>query len=540
MGYTALYREWRPTRFEDVVGQEHITVTLKNQIKNNKIAHAYMLCGTRGTGKTTTAKLIAKTVNCTNLQDGEPCNECEMCKKISAGIAMDVTELDAASNNRVENIRELIDEVQYPPQEARYKVYIIDEVHMLSIGAVNAFLKTLEEPPSYVIFVLATTDPQKLPITILSRCQRYDFRRIKSTFIYNRLRKIVDDIGIYADDTSLKLIARICDGAMRDALSILDQVISMGGDQVEYEKVIDILGFVTNDSMIRIIDKVVERDIEGSIKEIDNIIDNGKDIYIFIKDLITHLRNVLLARISDNPEDILDLSKENIEIIKDQAQKIRVEEMMRYINILQEAEEQCKWSRQGRIFLELAIIKMIKIEYDTSNEIILSRLNKLEEKIASGNIAVNPAALKAGVQKNAAAQQRRKPQQAPAQRENAVAIEKNSDSKVTLDTIKKNWKNILELLKSRRKMIIYAALFTGRPIECIDGILEIQYDNEYAFNKERLDKEPFRSAVDQIFSEVVGDRIRVKYSIDSGGEVEETSDQHLIDMFGEDTVVFED
>ena len=236
MAYKALYREWRPATFEDLVGQEHITTTLKNQILNNKAAHAYLFCGTRGTGKTSTAKVMAKALNCLDLQDGEPCNECEMCKKINEGLAIDVTELDAASNNGVDKIREIIDDVQYPPQEAKTKVYIMDEVHMLSIGAVNAFLKTLEEPPSNVVFILATTDPQKLPITILSRCQRFDFKRISKEKVIGRLRRIVTEKGVFADDKSLDLIARVSDGAMRDALSILDQAISMGDNKVDYDE----------------------------------------------------------------------------------------------------------------------------------------------------------------------------------------------------------------------------------------------------------------------------------------------------------------
>ncbi len=268
MAYKALYREWRPRTFEDVVGQEHVTITLKNQIKGDRIAHAYLLCGTRGTGKTSTAKILAKAVNCLNSDNGEPCNKCEMCKKINSGTAIDVTEIDAASHNGVDNIRDIIEDVQYPPQEARYKVYIIDEVHMLSIGAVNAFLKTLEEPPSNIIFILATTDPQKLPITILSRCQRFDFKRIKSSDIFERLRRIVTEQGISVGDDSLKLISRISDGAMRDALSVLDQAISMNEGTVEYDDVIDMLGLVTSESLIMISDNVINRDIEGARSDV--------------------------------------------------------------------------------------------------------------------------------------------------------------------------------------------------------------------------------------------------------------------------------
>ena len=272
MAYTALYREWRPKTFNDVVGQEHITTTLKNQILNHRIAHAYLFCGTRGTGKTSTAKVFAKALNCLNLQDGEPCNECEMCRKINEGLAIDVTELDAASNNGVDKIRDIIDDVKYPPQEAKYKVYIMDEVHMLSAGAVNAFLKTLEEPPNNVIFILATTDPQKLPITILSRCQRFDFKRINNNEITARLRKIVDDQNVLADERSLNLIARVSDGAMRDSLSILDQAISMGNGNVDYNTVVSMLGLVTNEHLFNLTNAVIQRSVEKSIGIIEDVI----------------------------------------------------------------------------------------------------------------------------------------------------------------------------------------------------------------------------------------------------------------------------
>ena len=272
MAYTALYREWRPKNFEDVVGQEHITTTLKNQIQNDRIAHAYLFCGTRGTGKTSTAKVMAKALNCLNPVNGDPCNECEMCKKINEGLAIDVTELDAASNNGVDKIRDIIDDAKYPPQEARFKVYIMDEVHMLSMGAVNAFLKTLEEPPANVIFILATTDPQKLPITILSRCQRFDFKRISKSDISDRLRKIVGAQGVLADEKSLELISRVSDGAMRDALSILDQAIAMGDGSVNYDSVVGMLGLVTNEYLFDITSAIIERNIQKAMNIIEEVV----------------------------------------------------------------------------------------------------------------------------------------------------------------------------------------------------------------------------------------------------------------------------
>jgi DNA polymerase III subunit gamma/tau len=530
--YTALYREWRPKTFDDVVGQKHITITVKNQIKNNRIAHAYLFCGTRGTGKTSTAKIFAKALNCQNLKDGEPCNECDMCKKIGSGLAIDVTELDAASNNGVDNIRDIIEDVQYPPQEARYKVYIMDEVHMLSAGAVNAFLKTLEEPPKNVVFILATTDPQKLPITILSRCQRFDFKRIKNEEIFGRLRKIVDSRGIFADDNSLMLIARISDGAMRDSLSILDQAISMGGGKVEYSNVVNMLGLVTNENLLKLTEAIIEKNVEKSIRLIDDIILGGKDSYNFTKDLITHFRNLMIVKVSQSPEEILDMSQENIDLIKEQAQRIRIEEVMRNIRILQESEEQAKWSKQSRIYLELAVIKMCKIEYDTSKEVLLSRINKLEEAIKQGRIVVSK---EAGA--SAAAKEVKEIKKVSETKQVSNPIEEfNSQSEITIDTVKKAWKDILETFKSRRLMVLYASLMTGRLVGCSGGVVEILYEEQFAFNKQRLEKDENRKLVEEIFSEALKEKVRVRYKVEQKEKAEQASEDIILQTFGEDMV----
>lgn len=534
MAYTALYREWRPRTFDDVVGQEHITITLKNQIKKERIAHAYLFCGTRGTGKTSTAKILAKALNCLDLREGEPCNQCDMCKKINSGLAIDVNELDAASNNGVDNIRDIIDDVQYPPQEAKFKVYIMDEVHMLSTGAVNAFLKTLEEPPKNVVFILATTDPQKLPITILSRCQRFDFKRIKNEDISIRLRRIVKQQGVFADDKSLNLIARMSDGAMRDSLSILDQAISMGGGKVEYEDVVNMLGLVTNESLIQLMDSIIAKDIEKSMKNIDEIVFGGKDIYTFIKDMVNHLRNLLMVKISNNPEEVVDMSEENIKLLKEQGEKIRVEEIMRCIRILQEAEEQSRWSKQSRVYLELAVIKMCKIEYDTSKEVLLARINKLEEVIKQGKITV---ACETVVQKP----QREVTKTSTSEEKEEVKVKPvqqfNENSTLSLDDVKKSWKDILETIKARRHMVVYASIVTGKPVACSGGVIEIEYEKQFSFNKQRLQKEDNRKVIEDIFSEVLRERVKIKYRVDSAEEVEDDiTEKRLIETFGEELV----
>lgn len=537
LAYTALYREWRPKTFDEVVGQSHVTTTLKNQIKNNRIAHAYLLCGTRGTGKTSTAKIFSKAVNCLNIQDGEPCNECEMCKKINAGLAIDVSEMDAASHNKVDDIRELIDEVKYPPREGRHKVYIMDEAHMLTQGAVNAFLKTLEEPPEKVIFILATTDPQKLPITILSRCQRFDFKRIKSDDIFQRLIKITKEQGNLADNKSLQLISRMSDGAMRDALSILDQAISMGNGKVDYDQIINMLGLVTNENLLKLTDKIIDKNVEEAIKIIDDIVYGGKDINLFIKDMIYHMRNLMMVKVSQRPEEVLDMSEENIEFIKEQGNKIRIEEIMRCIRILQEAEEQSKWSKQGRIYLELAVIKMCKVEYDTSKEIMLARINKLENMIKEGNITIKSEKTNNENYSEASRSIRKQVTKIPEnKKENETAVELNVDSKLTVEDIKKSWRDILEVLKARRLMVLYASLVTGKIESCRNGVVEIKYDSQYAFNINRLQKDENRKIIEEVFLEALKEKIRIKYTVDKKEEVSKSREEILKEAFGEELV----
>ena len=536
MAYTALYREWRPKTFYDVVGQEHITTTLKNQILNNRIAHAYLFCGTRGTGKTSTAKVFAKALNCLNLQDGEPCNECEMCKKINEGLAIDVTELDAASNNGVDKIRDIIDDVKYPPQEARFKVYIMDEVHMLSAGAVNAFLKTLEEPPSNVIFILATPDPQKLPITILSRCQRFDFKRISNSDITDRLRKIVTDQNVIADDKSLNLIARISDGAMRDSLSILDQAISMGNGNVQYDTLIGMLGLVTNEHLFNLTNAIIQRSVERAIGVIEDVVFSGKDIYLFIKDLVSHYRNLLMAKVTNNPEEVLDMSEENISLIKEQSARLRAEEIMRCIRILQEAEGNAKLSKQARLYLELAIIKMCKIEYDTSNEVILSRLNKLEENLKSGNIKVVAAeGVKTEIEKTKQAVANKTANKQPNPSVQNIQGG-NSNSTLSINDVQKAWKDILDRFKARRAMIVYASILTGRPVACSKGIVTIQFDSDYKLSKDRLDKPEYKSVINDIFSEVLREDIKVNFIVEEENKSGKSTEDILVETFGADFV----
>lgn len=406
MSYTALYRKFRPDLFEDVKGQDHIVTTLRNQIKAQRIGHAYLFTGTRGTGKTTIAKLFAKAVNCENPVDGSPCGKCRSCQTISSGASVNVIEMDAASNNGVDNIREIVDEVSYSPVEGKYKVYIIDEVHMLSIGAFNALLKTLEEPPSYVIFILATTEVHKIPITILSRCQRYDFKRINMDTIVARLSDLMEKEQVTVEEKALRYIAKTADGSMRDALSLLDQCIAFHfGEELTYDKVLDVLGAVDTGVFSRLISYIMQEDIAACIALVDEVVMQGRELTQFVSDITWYLRNLLLVKASDaNMEDVIDISSDNLKKLKEEAQEMDAERIMRYIRIFSELSGQIKYATQKRIMLEITLIKLCKPAMETSNDAVVARLQSLEDKVENGVIPVAPAQNVTHVSENAPAQ----------------------------------------------------------------------------------------------------------------------------------------
>ena len=385
MSYTALYRKFRPTEFGDVKGQDHIITTLQNQIKANRIGHAYLFCGTRGTGKTTVAKIFAKAVNCEHPVDGSPCGECETCRSIAAGTSMNVIEIDAASNNGVDNIREIREEVAYRPTEGRYKVYIIDEVHMLSIGAFNALLKTLEEPPEYVIFILATTEVHKIPITILSRCQHYDFKRISIETITDRMKELMDTEHVDVEDKALRYIAKAADGSMRDALSLLDQCIAFYmGQKLTYDNVLEVLGAVDTDVFSRLLRKVIGRDVAGVLDVVDDLVMQGRELTQLAADFTWYLRNLLLVKTSDNIEDVLDVSTENMAQLKEEAQMIEPDMLFRYIRIFSELSNQLKYATQKRVMLEVALIKLCTPAMENAQDSLLDRIRAVEEKVEKG------------------------------------------------------------------------------------------------------------------------------------------------------------
>ena len=385
MAYQALYRKWRPSNFDEVRGQDHIVTTLKNQIEMNRIGHAYLFCGTRGTGKTSIAKIFAKAVNCEHPVNGSPCNECAMCRAVNEQRSMNVIEIDAASNNGVDNIREIREEVAYSPSEGKYKVYIIDEVHMLSIGAFNALLKTLEEPPSYVIFILATTEAHKIPITILSRCQRYDFRRISTGTIAGRLRELADAEGIDAEDAALAYVARMADGSMRDALSLLDQCNAFYiGQKLKYENVLDVLGAVDTSVFGSLLKSICSQDVSGVIHLMDEIVMQGRDLTQFVVDFTWYLRNLLMVQSSGDRTDLVEASAEQLEVMRQEASGIDASVLMRYIRIFSDLSGQVRYSTQKRVLVEVALIKLCHPAMERNLDAVLNRLAILEQKVAKG------------------------------------------------------------------------------------------------------------------------------------------------------------
>lgn len=393
MAYTALYRKFRPDTFDEVKGQTAVVTTLRNQVKNARMSHAYLFCGTRGTGKTTIAKIMAKAANCEAPENGNPCGKCVMCRAIAAGTSMNVIEIDAASNNGVDNIREIVEEVRYSPTEGRFKVYIIDEVHMLSAGAFNALLKTLEEPPEYVIFILATTEAHKIPVTILSRCQRYDFSRITVDEITERLTDLAGREGVSAEDKALRYIARAADGAMRDALSLMDRCIAFyQGETLTYDNVLDILGTVDIQVFGRMIAAIRTGDAAAAIRVLEETVMRGRDLSQFVSDFTWYLRNLLLARSVEKPEEFLDISSEQMPEFLAEAGKNEPEVLMRYIGICSDLMNRIRYAGDKRVLIEVTLIRLCHPESDNDYNALVDRIRHLEEQLANGVMVQAPAA----------------------------------------------------------------------------------------------------------------------------------------------------
>ena len=389
MGYQALYRRYRPARFEDFVGQEAVIQTLRSQIMSGRIAHAYLFCGTRGTGKTSTAKVFARAVNCEHPENGDPCGVCPTCKALAEENSLDILEIDAASNNGVDEIRDLREKVKYPPQTGRYRVYIIDEVHMLSQGAFNALLKTLEEPPAYVVFILATTEPQKLPATILSRCQRFDFGRIPAHQIIERLHVALEEGQIQAEDAALARIARAAEGGMRDAWSIMDMCLSYAQEEdggLTEALVLRVLGAADKSFLFAFADKLIDSDAAGALALIDEMMRKGREVQVFVRDVSAHLRALMLADICDEGQlsTLLEVTHEDAAEYIGQAKRTSHTRLMRMLDLFLASETDMKWAAQPRFALETAALRACAPEESMQVEALVARVDELERKLREG------------------------------------------------------------------------------------------------------------------------------------------------------------
>jgi DNA polymerase-3 subunit gamma/tau len=462
MNYTALYRKFRPQKFEDIVGQEHITRTLRNQIISNRVGHAYLFNGTRGTGKTSAAKILARAVNCLNPKDGEPCNECEICKAALSGALTDIVEMDAASNNSVDDIRIIRDEVNFLPTLAKYRVYIIDEVHMLSTGAFNALLKTLEEPPAHVKFILATTEPQKLPATILSRCQRFDFKKISDENIDKRLQYICDESKIEITKEALKIIAVLSEGAMRDALSILERCLQEGNNQINEELVKELVGIPKLEYISGITESIINYDVDNALKVVNEVLKQGKDISNLIWEIIKYFKDILVYKTSQTLEIY---NEKEITQIKGLANNVSKERLLQIIYDLSNLSNEIKWSSQKGLMFQVEIIKLCNKGQDVKNitglEEINTRLQKLEEQVKNG-VKVTKVPV-----------------------ENTPKVDKTvPQNEITKKVINgkegstgEKWPNILNNLKKSGKILLYTNLINATPVELNDLVIGIEFKN---------------------------------------------------------------
>ena len=458
MSYMALYRKFRPTRFSEVKGQDHIVKTLENQMRTGRIGHAYLFCGTRGTGKTTVAKILAKAVNCEHPVDGEPCGECEVCKAIAEGNSMNVIEIDAASNNGVDNIREIKEQVQYSPATGKYKVYIIDEVHMLSIGAFNALLKTLEEPPEYVIFILATTEVHKIPITILSRCQRYDFHRITAATIKKQLADLMKQEQVDAEDKALEYVARMADGSMRDALSLLDQCIAFYlGEKLTYDNVLEVLGTVDIQVYSDLLDMILSQDINGVMDLLEDVARQGREWSQFITDFLWYLRNLLLVGQGNAAEEALEVSTDQLKLLQEKAKAVEENTLIRYIRILSELLERIRYATTKRVLVEVEMMKMCRPQMETDQSSLADRVRQLEDQLEKLLKSGIPMQQTTSQTIQAEQQVQSQPQQDPIQQLN----EKFPKAKVEeLTELVDHWRDVKQNLSPQMKYCLQRATLT--------------------------------------------------------------------------------
>ncbi|HNZ82928.1 MAG TPA: DNA polymerase III subunit gamma/tau [Sedimentibacter sp.] len=517
MSHQAIYRKFRPKIFDDVLGQEHVTRTLKNQIISGNTAHAYLFSGIRGTGKTSTAKIFARAVNCLNNHEGNPCNECEICKSILDETNMDVIEMDAASNNGVDDIRELRDKVKFLPVKSRYKVYIIDEVHMLSKGAFNALLKTLEEPPDHLLFILATTEPHKIPATILSRCQRFDLKRIGSDIIVENMKKICSDLDIQYEEKALKLIAANSEGAMRDAQSILDRCISFN-TRVDYETVINLLGTVNYQAVLKAADAIVDKNIEKTMILVDDILSSGKELTFFLDELIICFRNMLIIKTTNSSDNLMRISEDEANEIVELNKKITVDETVKIIEDLSTAQAECKRAINPRILLETKLIKMLHNVNYVSKDDLVKRIESIENSLHEGfktkdaeRIRENRTArinkepdIKENIGGTKKTAGKEKPEIPPKENEEALDSKEDKSDEAVFNTILSQWQAILKEIRSENAGL-HAIVRESRLIEVKNKKAVFEFDPKFTFHisaaNQPKNKDQFKAALRRFLNE---------------------------------------
>ena len=512
MAYTALYRKFRPTTFADVVGQEHITKTLRNQIIADRVGHAYLFNGGRGTGKTSSAKILARAINCLNPKDGEPCNECEICRGALNGSLTDIVEMDAASNNSVEDIRSIREEVNFLPTKAKYRVYIIDEVHMLSPGAFNALLKTLEEPPEHVKFILATTEPQKLPATILSRCQRFDFKRISNEDIIKRLKVVCNESNIEITDSALNIIAVLSEGAMRDALSILERCIQDGENKIDEDKIKDLVGIPKIAFVNSITEAIIDYDIDKALKSMDDILNEGKDLNNFLWEIIKYIKDILIYK-SSKKADLY--SEDEIANINAISEKVTKEKLVNLIYELSKLETDMKWSTQKTIMFQAGIIKLCSNEFDSSNN-IEERVDKIEKYLKSGRVAVNTMQVPVSattVNQTQNYNLNNRVQSTPKVASNTVKQNTMANKpKQYSNDLSKSWPTIVKDLKQNGKIVLYTNLMNTSAEEINDMTVGIKFPNGLSsFGKTVLEKQENIKEISTLVSMACGKEMQIKY-----------------------------
>lgn len=555
--YKALYRKHRPDSFDGIVGQDMVIRTLKNQIKNGQIAHAYLFCGPRGTGKTSTAKVFSKAINCENIKEDGPCGVCDVCESMASGSNMDIIEIDAASNNSVDDVRDLREKVKFPPTKGSYKVYIIDEVHMLSQGAFNALLKTLEEPPKHVVFILATTEPHKLPATILSRCQRFDFKRIGQGTIVEWIRSIAQKEGLDIEESALYSIARQAEGGARDALSLLDQSMGLYGKKISNEGILSILGTASQDFLFTTVDDLIAGRVQGLLEAINKLVDNGKDLSVFVKDLNGHLRDMLVAKLCDKPSDLIDRESSELDRLINQAQGASETRLVRAVEILSELLAVIKKSSQPRILLELALIKICRPSQEDSYDALIDRIELLEKQVKDNSqrlprqmteaVAVyekepSPNASIDIVERVPAKEDYESdPGPESSLEPDSIPMPKDEGAKAKVKDPMANWPQILELVRKDR-IAIYGLLADAKP-RLKENRLILYFPPMQGFYAAAIDKEDNKAYLEGLIKQLTGTDLRLKCLIEDEDmiEAETVEDEDYIvkkaiEIFGADSV----